>query len=82
MEFNFLTHDLSCHVVKHKIIKNKCKESKNLKATQVSQDDLMEMDWHTVNITSLKTQISGISLEDAGKKNNLKFSNIECKIDI
>lgn len=82
MEFNFLTHDLSCHVVKHNIIKNKCKESKNLKATQVSQDDLMEMDWHTMNITSLKTQLSGTSLEDEGKKNNLKFSNIECKIDI
>lgn len=67
-EFNFQTHDLNSHVLKHKINKNKSKESKNWKATQVFQDDLVEINWHTMNIINLKTVISGISLEDAGKK--------------
>lgn len=49
---------------------------------QVFQDDLMEMDWHAMNTTSLKTYSSGNSPEDAGKKINLKFSNIECKTDM
>lgn len=41
---NPLPHDLNSHAVNHKSIKNKSRESKNLKAMQVFQDDLMEMD--------------------------------------
>lgn len=67
-EFSFLTYDLNSHFVKYRINKNKSRENKKFERPHHFVRMIRwKMDWHTKNITGLKTLISGTFQEDAGK---------------